>query len=149
MALSADTVATSIAGLTIPGVTVRDLDEIPEKVAGRDCPLLYPKPDGFFGNLCVERDSFGPPGEARKTARYTLTYAYLHAPIGEGRGLFDVYKGAVQNVLAILDAVIAADDLNGAVDFNPAAVLRFGVQVDPSGQPFHGTMLQFEVTEFV
>ena len=97
MTLQADTIATSIAGLSVSGVTIKDLDGISEQVHARACPLLYPKPDGFMSNLRVERDSFGPASNARKTVRYTLSYVYLHAPIGEGRGLFDVYADMAQD----------------------------------------------------
>ena len=149
MALQADTIATSIAGLSVPGVTIKDLDGVPEEVHARDCPLLYPKPDGFMSNLRVERDSFGAAGDARKTVRYTLSYAYLHAPVGEGRGLFDVYADMVGNVLAILDAIIADDALNGAADITPGAVTRFGLVNDPSGGWFHGCVVALDVVEFV
>ena len=44
MALSAGTIASSIAALSVPGVTVVGLDGIPETAAGRDCPLMYPRP---------------------------------------------------------------------------------------------------------
>ena len=149
MTLQADTIAASIAGLSVSGVTICDLDGIPEQVAARACPLLYPSPDGFLSGLRVERDSFGPAAGARKTVRYTLRYVYLHAPVGEGRGLFDVYKGMLQNTLAILDAIIADDALSGAVDVEPGAVTRFGPVTDPSGQVFHGCVIALDVVEFV
>jgi hypothetical protein len=145
--MQADTIATSIAGLSVSGVTIADLDGIPEQAHGRDCPLLYPKPDGFMSNLRVERDSFGPASDARKTVRYTLSYAYLHAPVSEGRGLFDVYQAMVQNTLAILDAIIADDALNGAVDITPGEVTRFGLVNDPAGSWFHGCVIALNVTE--
>lgn len=149
MSMQADTIATSIAGLSVPGVTIKDLDGIPEEAQARDCPLLYPKPDGFMSNLRVERDSFGAGSEARKTVRYTLNYAYLHAPVGEGRGLFDVYAAMVGNTLAILDALLADDALNGAVDITPGSVVRFGLVNDPAGGWFHGCVLGLDVVEFV
>ena len=67
----------------------------------------------------------------------------------EGRGLFDVYQSMVQNVLAILDALIADDSLNGAVDIAPQGVVRFGLVNDVAGNAFHRTELRFEVLEHV
>ena len=153
MALSADTIASSIATLSVPGVTVLGLDEIPETVTGRDCPLMYPRPDGFMSNLRVERVSFGPASSAAKDVRYTLHYTFLLAPVGDGRGLFDVYADMVSYVLAILDAIIADDALNGTItgviDITPQGVVRFGLVASPAGGHFHGAQLSFEVLEHV
>ena len=149
MALQADTIATAIAGLTVSGVSIKDLDEIPESVAGRDCPLLYPKPDGFMSNLRVERDAFGPASMAPKTARYTLTYTYLHAPVSGGRGLFDVYQALVSNTLLILDQIIANDTVSGAVTLEPVDVIEFGPVHDPAGEWFHGATIRLACVEFI
>jgi hypothetical protein len=129
-------------------VTIKDVDAIPQAVEARDCPIIYPKPDGFLSGLEVEVDSFGST-QAKKTVRYVLTYMFLHAPVGAGRGLFDVYEGCVTNVLAFLDALIANDALSGSVDIQPSGVTSFGPVPDPSGTVFHGCEIALAVTEFV
>lgn len=145
MALSADGVATSIAGLSVSGLTIKDLDGIPEEVLARDCPIVFPDPGNFMTNLAVTRQSFST---AKKDVTYTLNYVYLFAEVSEGRGLFDVYQGLVQGALAFLDAIIANDTLNGAIDITPQGILNFGPEVDPSNNPFFGTTLAFDILEF-
>ena len=148
MSLQIANVCDEIAGLSVTGVTIRDIDEIKEELGGRDTPYLMPKPDGFITDFSVERDSFGAAANARKTATYTLNYTYLHAPLGSGRGLFDVYDGMVKNSFAILDAIIAKDSTI-AVDLVPSDALAYGPVVDPAGNAYHGCIISVYVTEFV
>jgi len=148
MSLAAVTVANSIAGLSVSGVTLKALDEIPEKVDGRDCPIIYPNPDGFLSNLDLEVDSFGS-ASAKKTVSYNLNYMYLHSPIGSGRGLFDKYESVVSSLLAFFDAVISNDTITGCVDIQPQDATSFGPVSDPSGNVFHGCIIVLRVTELV
>lgn len=148
MALQAVTVATNIAGLTVTGVTLKALNAIPEGVDPRDCPVIYPKPDGFMSALEVEVNSFGSSA-AKKTVTYTLAYMYLHSAIGEGRGLFDVYEDMVSKVTAFIDAVLANDAITGCVDITQSGITAFGPVADPAGGIFHGAQLSFVVTELV
>lgn len=148
MALAVVTIANSIAALSVSGVTLKDLDEIPQAVLPRDCPMIYPKPDGFLSGLVIEIDSFGSTS-AKKTVRYNLSYMFLYCPVGTGRGLFDVYAGMVAKALAFLDALIANDALTGAIDIQPAGVLQFGPVPDPAGNLFHGCQVDLAVQEFI
>jgi hypothetical protein len=148
MALAALTVATSIAGLSVSGVYLKDVDAIPERVEVRDCPIIYPKPDGFLSDLEVEINSFGS-AQAKKTVRYNLNYVFLQSPVGAGRGLFDVYESCVTNALAFVDALLANDALSGSVDIQPAGITSFGPVADPSGNMFHGCVFSLAVMEFV
>jgi hypothetical protein len=148
VALQATTIASSIAGLTVTGVTMKNLTSIPENVAPRDCPIIYPKPDGFMSDLEVVIDSFGS-SVGKKTVRYALTYMYLHSSIGQGRGLFDVYQDMVAKACVFLDAVIANDALTGSIDIQPESMLNFGPVADPAGNYFHGCEIVLKVMEFV
>lgn len=143
MSLSADTVAASIAGLAVPGVSIKGLDAIPEAV-GREYPVLFPKPDGFLGGLEIERASF----DGKYNVFYTMSYTYCHAPVGEGRGLFAHYQAMVRNVMAILDAILTNHALTGCIDIQSQALPAFGPVFDPSGQQFHGCTFAFRVMEF-
>jgi hypothetical protein len=148
MALALGTICSSIAGLAVSGVTLKDIDAIPEKVEVRDCPIIFPKPDGFITDFNLVVDSFGS-ASAKKTVSYHLNYVLLQAPVGQGRGLFDLYEGFVTNVAAFLDALIANDAITGAVDMQPAAISSFGPTPDPSGGMFHGAVITLAVQEFV
>jgi len=149
MTLAIQTITRAIADLSIKGVIIRDTHEIPEAVDVRMCPILYPEPVNFISGFSVERDSFGAAAQAKKTVTYTLTYTYLHAPIGTGRGLFDVYDGLVKNVFAILDALILADALTGTIELIPLTPVNVGPVGDPAGNRFHGCQFELSVTEFV
>ena len=148
--LNVETIATSFAALSIPGVTVLDHLHIPERVEARQCPILYPKPDGFVSDLNVDLVSFGnAANDRRKTITYTLTYRYLHTSIGAGRGLFAVYQDMIANVDLIISTLMDNDDLSGTIDITPTGIDNIGPVIDPAGDAFHGCDLTFAVTVFV
>ena len=149
MALAFSTICNSIAAISVTGVTIKDIDEIPESVLVRDCPIMYPEPDGFISEFKYIRDSTGPGSVAKATVTYNMTYAFLYTSIGSGRGLFDVYDDMLTKVGLILDAIIISDGITGVVDLVPGDTLQFGAVPDPAGNMFIGTRLVFSVTEFV
>ena len=59
MALAFTTITNSIAAIDVLGVTIKDLDEIPEAVIARDCPILYTEPVNFISNFVYTRESQG------------------------------------------------------------------------------------------
>ena len=147
MALAIATVADSIAALSVTGVTIKDVDEIPAAVDPRQ-PTILPKPD-FVTGFVVERDSFGA-GSAKMTVRYVLNYRFCYMPLGKGRaGKIENYDGIVDKVALFWDAVLAIDTLTGAVDIEPAGVVNMGLVNDPSDNIFLGCDLAVKVTEFV
>ena len=145
--LSADTIAASIAALSVTGLTIKDLDAIPQQVQARDCPIMFPDPTKFFSNLVVTVDTFGS-NSARKTINYTLSYVLLYAEAGEERGLYKVYQPLVQMALSVIDALLINDALNGCIDIQPQDVPIFGTLTDPSGKAFYGATYSFRVVEF-
>jgi len=149
MALAFATITNSIAAISVSGVTIKDIDEIPESVAVRDCPIMYPEPDGFISGLTYTRDSTGPGSTALATVNYNMTYAYLHTSVGSGRGLFDVYDAMLTKVGLIIDAIIISDGITGVVDLTIQDVSQFGAVPDPSGNMFIGTRLVFQIVEFI
>lgn len=149
MALAVMTIATSIAGLSVSGVTIKDLTGLPTAVDNRECPVLYPKPNGFVSGLSVVRESFGAAVTAHKTVEYTLTYAFLYRRVEAGRGLFDTFDDMVDKAFEVLDAIIANDVVSGAIDITPIGIVNVGPVADPAGELFHGCELQLRVMEFV
>jgi hypothetical protein len=158
MAISVTTIATSIAALSVSGVTIKDLTQIPEAVYPRDCPILFPQPEPFMSDLRINRQSLGS-GTYKKDVLYTLRYVYLHQPVDSGRGLYDIYQTMTGNVCAILDAILLNDALSGAIDITPQGVISMGLFEGPrdqrnssdqkkEGALFWGCELLFDVTEF-
>jgi len=149
MALAFATITDSIAGISVSGVTIKDIDEIPESVLVRDCPIMYPEPDGFISGLTYTRDSTGPGSTALATVTYNMTYAFLYTPVGAGRGLFDIYDDMLTKVGLIIDAIIISDGITGVVDLTIGDAIQFGAVPDPAGNMFIGTRLIFAIMEFV
>lgn len=134
------TVAAGIAALSISGVTVKDIDEIPESIAPRDCPILFPSPDGWMGAANSE-PSDGPATFGTPTTRYwvfarTYNYVYLHAEVGSGRGLKDHYSGMCSKADAIIEAIAEMDISD--VDVQTINIGEFGVLADPATNGYFG-----------
>lgn len=147
MALSAVSVIAAIGNLSVSGVTMKDLTEIPQEGGARGA-ICYPDPNKPISGLSVTRDSFGGAA-AKMTAHYTLHFIFLHSPIGSGRGLFDVYADAVAKYLLIYDAILATVNLTGCVDFNIDGGDFASPVADPAGNQFHGCPIAINITEFV
>ena len=149
MTLALITVADSIAGLTVTGASIKDVDQIPPEAGKLRTPVLFPEPMNFVTDFHMVRDSFGPGTTAKMTVTYTLHYTFCCCPIGQGQTGLDAYDDMTSKVVAIWDAVIAIGVLTGCVDLVPAGVSEFGPVPDPSGNMYLGCRLAFQVTEFV
>ncbi len=150
MALNIQTVCNSIAELTVAGVDIKDLDEIPESLDQMDAPVIIPKPDGFISTLTYTRQSLGTGDVAAIDIGYVLTYRMLHSAIGEGMdGVFETYPDLVAKASLFLDTIIANDTITGAVDIQPLTIANFDPVQDPFGNWFHGCDIGIQVTEFV
>jgi len=149
MTLAIATIANSIAALSISGVNIKDVDQIPPN-ADRLEPILFPEPLGFVTDFTLTRDSQGSNTFlAKYTVTYNLHYTFLFAPVGSGRTGLDLYDDMVGKAFAILDAIISNDAITGAVDIQPAETLDFGPVPDPAGNMYIGCRFVFQITEFV
>jgi hypothetical protein len=149
MGLQIATIAASIAGLTIAGVTIKDLDEIPTSVGTRESVLT---PAGnFISDFSMERDSFGGGSTAKMTVEYILTYRFFYAPVGGHRNpTIEWIPGLVSKVSAIWDAFLEIDTLAGCVDIVPLPISGLERTVlDAADAEYYGCDLSFRVTEFV
>jgi len=149
MTFSSSSIATNIAALSISGVTVKDITAIPEKVEARDCPILFPSPDGWMAGGNAE-PSEGPTTFGTATTRLwtfnrTYKYIYLHSIVGSGRGLKDHISGMTTKADAILTAISTLDVSD--VDVKTMAIGEFGVLTDPSGNSFFGFTLDVTLRE--
>jgi len=148
MTLSTTTITNSIAALSITGVTIKDIDEIPEGVLERQCPILYPEPDGFIRNLVVAPMAFGTAGSGPFDVDYDITYTFLYKPLGTSRALLSTYPTMLALALTIVDKIIVSDLVTGAVTLEFAGFEDFGMANDITGTPFIGTRMLFHVKEF-
>ena len=111
MALAFATVADSIAALSVSGVTLKDVDNIPEDATGLG-PLIIPAPN-YLTNFSMTRQSYGGGSSAEMDVSYTLNYRLLFAPVGAGRGFIGVVDVMVDKLALFLDAVLAIDTIDG------------------------------------
>lgn len=147
MAIALGTVASSIAALTVNGVTIKDIDEIVPEVYQRNLPVLYPEPVEFVSGFSITIHSQGSGGSARMDIEYDLTYTFLHHVVGSDRS-FELYDDMVAKAMQIIDAILANDTITGAVDIQVRDVISFGPLTDPVGTLCNGCKLRFHVLEF-
>lgn len=147
MALAVTSIAGDIAGLSVTGLTIKDLNEFKDEIDHSDCPILMPAPQ-YFTDPKVTRVSFGQGSVAKTDVYYTLNYRMFYAEVGTGDGLSDHYQGMVELIADLMDAVIANDYTDDAVDVSIASVSAFGVVVDPSDNPFLGVDVGIRIWEF-
>ena len=149
MALAITTITNSITGLTVTGLTIKDVDEIKQSLSHRDCPMLLPDPADFVSGFEVIRESFGAGTDCKYTATYTLNYILLYAQVGSGRNtVLEKYSGMVSMAFAFYDAVLSSTSLTGAVDFEPGTINRFDI-INWGGVDFHSCGVSLAVKEFI
>ena len=148
MALQWAAVANSIAALSVAGVNLKDIDEIPAKASKRE-PFIIPLPH-FVTDFTHERDSFGIGTVAKQTVEYTLNYRLCYKRAGAGRAnIIEYYDEMIAKAALFFDAVMAIDTFTGGVDMVPAGLFNMGIVNDPADNQFIGCDLSVRVTEFV
>jgi hypothetical protein len=148
MTISIVTIADSISKLSVTGVTIKDLDQIPDSVNNGDCPMVIPNPDGFMSSPELERAAMSSGTSSVWDIRYTITYRFLHSEIGLGMGLLDKYHLMVDKVMDFVDKILISDSVTGLVDLELEDISSFGPVSDPSGKMFHGCDIMLRVLEF-
>lgn len=149
-ALHCDTVADSIAGLTVTGITITSVNDVPES-AQTLCPIMFPRANNFITNLheVIPDRTFGIQGAEQSTWEYTLNYMYLHCQIGATLGgLNAIYASVIANIVAISDEIMNNDTLAGATDVRLQTIPSIGQVVDPSGKYYYGCELAITVREY-
>jgi hypothetical protein len=155
------TVISSIAGLTVSlaqpanGYTnlgIFDItglkDEYLTDVTRRG-PILVPKPIDFMKLDKLTLDSLSSGPSAQKTIYYSLGYRLFYAATGSGRGYWDIYPYAVQQVINIWNVIIANDTVAGCVNLWPMGSINIRALADASDNKFYGCDLTFQVKEFI
>ncbi len=145
MTVSFLTVFNTFSNLSVTGLAIFDIDEIPEAVDNRK-PALIPHPD-MIENPVIERDSMGA-ASAMMTMSYTLKMRLCYAPAGSGRGLQYLSK-VIEMIGLIIDATVAIGTFTGATTFDWNNLDFLGNVTDPAGNVFYGADISFAVTEFI
>lgn len=140
------TAATSIAGLTITGIPIKDLTNILTDVS-MACPVLMPAP-GFVSNLQpVLPETYGSSGAERLTLKYDLTYRYFHCAVGADM-TWGFYDDVVSNVAAILAVLLTNDKLTGLSDLRVKSISEIpGVVTDPLQNEYFGCDITLSIEQ--
>lgn len=143
MSLQISTVADSISKLSITGLSVYDIDNMPAD-AGRNLPCVLPAPNfitGFIPEVVsIDRQEID--------FTYTLNYRLLGDLVGVGRGIHEMYPILVDALEAFLYAIVTNHAVTGLIDLQVANVTEFGVVTDPAGNEYHGCNISLTVLEF-
>ena len=146
IASTISTVTDSIASLIISGVTIKDIDQIPE-AARLLTPLIIPQPNNFVTDLSVTFETFGSNGSAKMNTNYTLNYVFLFCEVG-GLSAFAAFSGLIEKLSSILVAIDSNDAISGAVDVKINSIGNLGVITDPAGVEFWGLEFSLRVLEY-
>jgi hypothetical protein len=137
------TVTDSISKLTITGVTIKDIDQIPSAI-GAGTALLVPRPKDFVTNFRVE---YTDVTKQNMNVFYTLNYVYYHCALGND--IFAAYPAMLTNMALIIKAFADDAKLTGAVDHNAGVVGPIGGVQDMAGNWFHGFVISKEIMQFL
>lgn len=144
MAIALSTIADSISKLSVSGLTIKDIDNIPQAIIQRDCPMLIPDVDNYIG-FNIESDTLD---RSKWTVTYRLNYLLMYAVVGAGRtNILDQYAGMIAKATAIVDKVISLSSLTGAVDWD--ATVGDPLIVEWGGTNCHACRVVIGAVEFV
>lgn len=148
MSISLIAVADSISKVSVAGLTIMDVDEIPTGLTQRFCPALIPNPENYVSNVDASVDSFGTGASRKMTLSYWLNYLLIYSEVGAGRtATLEAYSGMLSKVCAFLDAFYALDSLTGAVDFH--AELGSPQITEVGSVDFHSIAVRLMIKEFI
>lgn len=147
IAISPLTVADSISHLSVSGVTIRDVDEIPDSV-DMIYPIVFPQPSGFITAVQPETMSFGSNGTQKENFNYSLHYVFLFAPIGSDVNAFAPYTPMLTKLDLIVEAILNNDAVTGLVDMQLESIEGIGAIDDPSGNPYWGALFSLRCLEY-
>lgn len=152
MALNSTGIASAVAALSVTGVTIKDIDEIPDAVDIRNLPIMYPSPSEWMRGASAEPSTgsttFGTPSARMWTFNRIFRYVYLHAPAGTGRGIAEHYSAMTAKVDAILEAFTLLDISD--IDVMTIEIGTYGKIGDPAeSQSFYGCLIDLQMRERV
>jgi hypothetical protein len=143
--MSALTLDAAIAQLSVSGLTIKSLSQIPDVDYSRDCPVMHPDPSGWLGQQSATPGNFDNVIAGRIQNTIALNYRLLVAQAGEGRGLLDWMYPMATLTLAIRKEIFSLDLV--AMSIRQVNISQFGEIQDPSGKTFYGSLITVTALE--
>lgn len=135
----------AISQIIIPGVTVRDYDEVVSSWKAMPY-VLYPNPENFMVITGISYPSVLQGGNAPVNLTYTLNYRYLATQIG-GDGNVTGWAEMVEKLKEIIARLLEVDSpYSGLIEMRLGAV-TVGAKSDPAGNMYHGADIALTITE--
>ena len=139
---------------TVKTLTIRAMDDIPMRVFGRDCPILYPDPVQFVTEFNPVKATLGEGINNSWDVGYRIHYTLLYSSFNAGRGM-ENFSGAVVMAFAVMQAVMTANPIAGAVLLRPDGIDETGILYDAAGaqaedaEPYYGLSMSFTVFDMI
>ena len=160
VSLALATVTSTLAALTVnnsvysaalgnqPLISIRDITGTQDQYLDRDLPVLAPV-NQFVTGMTIKYVSLGAGAGAQKDITYVLHYRYFHALAGSGRGYYEILPAALNNMLNLLDSIIATDLISGTrvVDIHPTGLSEVITVKDATNNTYYGADLALTITE--
>lgn len=139
-------ICNAIAGLSISGVTVKDVDELAESWT-TEPNILYPNvnPPGFVTEFGVEAEQYVDGTIGLNSVHYTLNYRFLGTDLGEN--LKTGYLNVVNKLTLIVQAILAAPRPYSEDVEMELGNITIGPVADPAGHQFHGADFALKIVE--
>lgn len=138
-------VAAAISNLSISGVKVYAINEIPVN-AIMVTPCLFPDPAGFVSGINPSIDTYGTGGNEKVTLNYSLNYIYAHSPVGQNLNM-GIWKPFIQNTALILKTFMENDVVDGCIDLRVGETSAFGTVIDPAGNSYVGCVFTLNIQQ--
>ena len=147
--ISFTAVPTALAGLSISGVQIKDIDKIPDSGLEMLTPILFPDPANWISGINVLRETMGISGTGKYDLTYTLNYIYLHAPAGGNVSDYGNFSAMITKLGLICTELANNDTLGSVDDLTIENVSEPGYIEAPDGGIFHGCRISLRVLKFV
>jgi hypothetical protein len=149
MAPNTSAISAAIAGMTVSGVTFKDVSGIPKIVRESDCPIFFPDPSDWFSSMKSAQTLNSPTNQTDVTR--TLKYIYLHSVSTAANLPSTHYAGMAAKVDAIYSALDSI--VGGLFVVTGITVSRFGeIEAPRQGQlrnVFFGCFFNIDIVETV
>jgi hypothetical protein len=143
-----DTLASAISGLSVPGLKIRDLDEIKENMMISDCPCLMPHPANFITGLDPQQLGFGSGADKSFTLAYSMHYRLYFRQVTGVLKFFGPYADLVKMVKSIIKKFLVNEEIAELATVVPRLEAIGGVE-DNAGNVYHGADIAFDVFEII
>lgn len=147
MPLNSGAIATGIAALSVSGVTIKSLSNVPDIITVGECPIMIPDVDNWITGGLGEGEASDTFGPGMWTFDRAFGYLYFHAATGQKVGL-SAYLSAISTNLDAIMTALTTLNVTG-VDVMQVECSGLGSYTDQAGNSFYGCRISVTLKEKV